>query len=142
MTTKRILLSLGAVVGVLALIVLIFVGSIFGFVWYQLSQSEAAARAEDFLRKNETLKKDIGEVKSFGKFVSGSINVGLDSGEATLHFKVVGEQKTVNASVNLILIRGNTWRVTSASYENSAGQNITLLDPYDSKLLMLLRLSA
>jgi hypothetical protein len=136
MTTKRLLLAIGAVVGVLGLIVVIFVGGIFGIVWYQLSQSEAAARAKEFLSSNEKLKQDIGEVKSFGRFVSGSINSGLDYGEAKLNFKVEGEHKTVNASVNLILLRGNTWRVTSASYVNSAGQNIILLDPYDSKLLM------
>jgi hypothetical protein len=50
--------------------------------------------------------------------------------------KVFGEKKTVNASVDLMLVQGNTWRVTSASYINSNGEKIALLDPYDTMILM------
>lgn len=135
MTTKRVVLTIGAVVATLALIVLIFVGGIFGIAWYQVGNSDAAARAKEFLRGSEKLKQDIGEVKSFGSFVGGKINVGDQGGEATLSLKVEGERKTVNASVKLILSRGNTWRVSSASYQNAAGQTISLLDPYESKSL-------
>jgi hypothetical protein len=136
MTTKRVLLAIGAVVGALGLLVLIFVVGIFGIGWYQIGKSDAAARAKEFLRHNEKLKQDIGEVKSFGNFVGGKINVGSQDGEATLDFKVEGERQTVRASVSLILLHGNTWRVSSASYKNSAGQTINLLDPYESRLLI------
>ena len=134
MTTKRVILIIGGVVGGLSLLVLIFVGVIFGVAWYSVGNSDAAARAKDFLKNNEKLKSDIGEVKGFGALVGGSINV--VSEEATLTIKVEGERKTVTASVNLIFVNGNTWRVASASYLNAAGQKVNLLDPYDTKARM------
>jgi hypothetical protein len=51
-----------------------------------------------------------------------------------LHLKVIGERKTVNATVDLILVSGSAWRVSSASYVNSSGQTIDLLDPYETNL--------
>ena len=58
------------------------------------------------------------------------------SGNALINLKVIGDQKTVNASVNLVLVSGSSWRVSSASYVNDSGETINLLDPYDSKLLI------
>jgi hypothetical protein len=135
MTTKKILLMVGGVVVVLGFLVVCFVGAIAGFALYQVGNSEAAARAKDFLRHSEKLKADIGDVKDFGSIVTGSVNLHSGRGEATLNLKVIGDRKTVNAKVNLLLV-SNTWRVSSASYVNAAGQTIDLLDPYDSKLLI------
>ena len=134
MTTKKIVLIVASVVIVLALLAAIFVGGIIGFALYTVGNSEAAARAKDFLRNSETLKNDIGDVKDFGSIVTGSVNVANNDGQATLHLKVIGERKTVNASVDLIFINGGSWRVSSASYVNSSGQKIDLLDPYDSRI--------
>jgi hypothetical protein len=50
--------------------------------------------------------------------------------------KVIGERKTVNASVDLVYTNGSAWRVSAASYVNSSGQTIDLLDPYDTKVLV------
>jgi hypothetical protein len=134
MTTKKIVLIVVGVVVVLALLAAVFVGGIVGVVLYQVGNSEAAAQAKDFLRTSDKLTDDIGEVKDFGSIVTGSVNTVNNSGEATLHLKVIGERKTVNASVDLIYTNGSAWRVSAASYVNSSGQTIDLLDPYDSKI--------
>jgi hypothetical protein len=136
MTTKKIVLMVGGVVVVLALLVICFAGGIVGFALYQIGNSEAAARAKDFLRSSEKLKADTGPVKDFGSIVTGSVNLHNGNGDATLHLKVIGDRKTVNATVDLVLVRGGNWRVSSASYVNDAGQTIDLLDPYDTKTLI------
>jgi hypothetical protein len=134
MTTKKIVLIVAAVVVVLALLAGVFVGGIVGVALYSVGNSEAAARAKDFLRSNDKLTDDIGEVTDFGSIVTGSVNVANNSGEATLHLKVIGERKTVNASVDLIYTKDTAWRVSKASYVNASGQTIDLLDPYDSRI--------
>ena len=136
MTTKKIVLIVAGVVVVLGLLAAIFVGGIVGFALYTVGNSEAAARAKDFLRTNEKLKTDIGEVKDFGSIITGSVNVDNNNGKATLHLKVIGERKTVNAAVDLIFTNGSAWGVIAASYVDSSGQTIDLLDPYDSKVLV------
>jgi hypothetical protein len=136
MTTKKIVLIVGGVVVVLGLVVALFVGGIVGLALYQVGNSEAASKAKDFLRTSEKLKQDIGEVKDFGSIVTGSVNVSDNNGQATLHLKVIGENETVNASVSLIYLNRGDWRVSSASYVNTDGVTIDLLDPYDTKVLI------
>ena len=133
MTTKKILVIIGSVVIVLGLIVLLFVGGIVGMVFYGIGNSDAAKVSQEFLKSNERLKQDIGEVKEFGKFVTGHINVNNGDGTAELNIKVVGERKTVNAAIELVFRSGHQWRVTAASYKNEAGQTIDLLNPYESR---------
>ena len=136
MTTKKILLIVGAVVLVLGLLVVCFVGAIVGFALYSVGNSEAAVKAKDFLRNNEKLKTETGAVKDFGKIVTGSINLAGNEGQATLHLKVIGEKETVNATVEMVLVSGGAWRISSASYVNASGQTIDLLYPYDTLLLI------
>lgn len=135
MTTKKIVLIVVGVVVVLALLAAVFVGGIVGLVLYQVGNSEAAAQAKDFLRTSDKLTDDIGEVKDFGTIITGNVNAANNNGQATLHLKVIGERKTVNASVDLIYTNGSAWRVSAASYVNSSGQTVDLLNPYDSKIL-------
>ncbi len=136
MTTKKIVLIVAGVVIVLGLVVVLFVGGIVGLALYQVGNSEAATKAKDFLRTSEKLKQDIGEVKDFGSIVTGSVNVSDGNGQATLHLKVIGENETVNASVQLLYLNRGEWRVSSASYINTDGQTIDLLDPFDTKVLV------
>jgi hypothetical protein len=136
MTTKRIVLIVGGVVVVLALIVVCFAAGIVGFALYQVGNSQAAAKAKDFLRQNEKLQVETGKIEDFGSIVTGSINLHSGSGEATINLKVIGERSTVNAKVDLVLVSGATWRVSAASYVNGAGQTINLLNPYESKTLI------
>ena len=129
MSNRKILLIIAGVVAVLALIVALFVGGIAWFAFHTIANSEAAETARTFLRNNEILKQDIGEVKEFGSFVTGNINVQNTDGEATLHLKVYGEKRTVNATVSLSYRNNRSWRVTGATYE-SDGQTIDLVRGY------------
>ncbi|HXM35194.1 MAG TPA: cytochrome c oxidase assembly factor Coa1 family protein [Pyrinomonadaceae bacterium] len=133
MTTKKIVAIVVCILLALVLIVGVFVGGIMFFVFHQVSKSDAAIVARSFLKSNERLKQDIGEVTAFGWFITGNINIQNSSGTATLKLKVIGARKTVNATVDLIYRNGKDWRVTSASYTNEAGQAIELFNPYESK---------
>lgn len=133
MTTKKMLLMIGGVVVALGLLVVCFVGAIVGFALYQVNHSEAASRGRDFLRNSEKLQADIGVVKDFGSIVTGNVSFRDNTGFATLHFKVIGERKTVNATVDLVL-SNRVWVVTEAVYVNSSGQTVALLNPYELKI--------
>jgi len=129
MSTKKIILIIVGVLAVLALIVVLFVGGIAWFTFRTIAHSEAAETARTFLRNNEVLKRDIGEVKDFGSFVTGNVNVQNTDGEATLHFKVIGEKATVNARVDLSYRNNRSWRVTGATYDKD-GQTVDLVQGY------------
>ena len=130
MTTKKIVFIILGILSVLALVVALFAGSIVWFVFHTISSSEAAETARTYLRSNETLKRDIGEVKDFSSFVTGQINVSNGDGEATLYIKVIGEKQTVNATVNLSYRSNRNWRVTGASYVRD-GKTIDLMQAYE-----------
>jgi len=133
MTTKRLLLIVGGVVIAIGLLIVVFVGGIVGFALYTVGNSDAAMTAKEFLRSNERLKDDIGEVRDFGTFVSGSVNIHNSNGTATLSLKVIGERCSVNATVDLVYRDGRQWRVTAASYRNEAGQTVDLLNAYEAQ---------
>jgi hypothetical protein len=111
----------------------VFVAIIVGFVFYSIGNSDAAATAKEFLRNNERLKQDIGTVREFGSIVTGGINVQNAEGYANLSLKVIGERRTVNASVELRYHVGRPWRVTAASYKSESGQTVELLNIYESR---------
>jgi membrane protein implicated in regulation of membrane protease activity len=136
MTTKKIILIVLGVFAVCVLLVLIFVGTIVGIAFYSVANSQAALTAKDFLRNNAKLKSDIGEVKDFGSIVTGSVNIDNNRGQATINLKVIGDKKNVNASVQLVYLNGQTWRVISANYVNDSGTKVNLLDPYESKRII------
>ena len=136
MTTRKIVIAIVGVLLTLGLLVVVFAGGIVAFAFYQIGNSQAADNAKDFLKNNERLKQDIGQFNDFGTFITGNVSGHNDTGEATLNLKVIGERKTVNASVGLIFRGGRIWRVVSASYIGDSGQTVNLLDPYDSKMLV------
>src|SRR6185436_1888212 len=110
MTTRKVILIVGAVVLSVGLFIAVVVGGIIGLAIYSVGNSEAATTAKDFLRHNEKLKQDIGEVKGFGKLITGNVNVENGNGVASLQLSVEGEKKTVNASVDLMYRSGGQWR--------------------------------
>jgi flagellar basal body-associated protein FliL len=124
--TKKTLIIILSVLGGLVLLVVLFVGGILGIVFYTLSHSGAAETARSFLQNNARLRQDIGEVKEFGSIITGSIK----NNDAALNIKVVGERRTVNATVTLMYREGRNWRVTGATYRNEQGQTVELLDQY------------
>jgi hypothetical protein len=132
MTTNKLAIIIVSIIAVLALIVVLFAGAIIGGVFYAVNNSEATTVAKNFLRSNEKLKQDIGEVRDFGYFVTGSIKSRNNDGNASLYLKVIGERRTVNAEVYLMYKQGRQWRVTDASYKNESGQTVDLLDAYES----------
>ncbi|HEX8455968.1 MAG TPA: cytochrome c oxidase assembly factor Coa1 family protein [Pyrinomonadaceae bacterium] len=133
MTTKKVLLIIGGVVAVLALLGGLVVGGIVYVAFSTIGKSEAALTAKNYLRQNERLKNDIGEVRDFGFWVTGNINSQNNDGEATLNLKTIGAKKTVPASVNLTYRNGRNWVVVKASYTNDAGQTVNLLNPYEAE---------
>lgn len=132
MRTKKILMVVVGVLAGLALVVALFAGGITGAVFYFIGNSAAAETARDFLRNNERLKADIGEVRDFGSLVRGSIETKNADGTATLKLKVIGARQTVDASVELLYSRNDVWHVSGATYTNEAGKTIELLDKYET----------
>ena len=130
MSTKKIILIVAGILAVLGLLVALFVGGIAWFTFHTIANSEAAETARTYLRNNEILKQDIGEVKDFGSFVTGNVNVSNGDGEATLYLKVIGAKRDVNARVDLSYRSNQNWRVTGASYERD-GRTIDLMKPYE-----------
>ena len=130
MSTKKIVLIVVGILGVLALLGVLFVVGIGWFVFSTIGNSEAAETARTYLRTNEQLKQDIGEVTDFGSFVTGNINTQNQNGEATLNLKVYGARKKVNATVSLAYRSNQNWRVTEAFYDDD-GRKVFLKAPYD-----------
>ncbi len=132
-SNKKLFIGIiGLVVG-LCLLVALFVGGLIGFVFYTIGHSQAAETAKIYLRRNERLQQDIGEVRDFGAFVLGNINAQNGDGEASLNIKVIGARKTVHATVQLAYRNGRQWIVTGAHYDDGAGRTVMLLNPYDSE---------
>ena len=129
MSTKKILLIIGGIVIVLGLIVALFVGGIVFFVFRTIGNSEAADTARTYLKNNEKLKQEIGEVKDFGWLVSGNINFSNGDGVATLYLKAIGEKGDANARVDLQYRDNRAWRVTGASYTRD-GKTVDLMQAY------------
>jgi hypothetical protein len=137
MTTKKIVAIVVVVLVVIGLVVVLFSGGVVGFALYSFGKSDAATAAKTYLRSNEKLKQDIGEVKDFGTFVQGSVQ--NSDGNARLKLKVIGTNKTVNATVDLTYRPGRPWHVVSASYVNNEGHLVELLNPYESALRIKVR---
>jgi hypothetical protein len=114
-------------------VIAIFIGGIVGIALYSIGNSQAAVVAREFLRNNERLKQDIGTVNDFGSIVTGNINTENGNGGANLYLKVIGEKKTVNATVQLLQRRGGEWRVVEAFYEDDSGSTTDLLNAYEGK---------
>lgn len=129
MSTKKIILIVGGIVVVLGLIVALFVGAIAFFAFHAIGDSEAATTARNYLRSNDVLKQDIGEVKDFGSLITGNVNVSNGDGEATLYLKAIGEKRNANVRVDLAYRSNRSWRVTGASYDRD-GQTIDLMQAY------------
>ncbi|MFN2533154.1 MAG: hypothetical protein ABR555_17865, partial [Pyrinomonadaceae bacterium] len=133
MSAKKLVLSALLIILALGLIVVAVAGGIVGYAYYQLGHSASADVARTFLKTNQKLTRQIGQIKDFGTFVTGSINVGNENSGATLKLKVIGERKTINAFVDLVYRRGGQWQVTSAYFLDEQGRRITLLDAYESR---------
>jgi thioredoxin 1 len=131
MTTKKAVLIAVGIIGALALVVAIVAGGILGYVFYTLDHSDAAKTAKTFLRENQKLKQEIGEVRDFGWFTTGSVSALGALGNAELHLKTVGERESVNATVVLSYRNGHDWRVVDAYYDDATGKRVFLTKTFD-----------
>jgi len=129
MNTKKVVLIIGGVFLVLGLIVALFVGGILFVTFRTIANSDAADTARTYLRNNETLKQDIGEVKDFGWLVTGNIHISNGDGVATLYLKAIGEKGEADTRVDLQYRNNRAWRVTGASSKRN-GQTIDLMQAY------------
>lgn len=134
MTTKKIVVIVVVAVAAIGLVVVLFSLGIVGYALYSFGRSDAATAAKTYLRGNDKLKQDIGDIKDFGTFVTGRVDVQDSDGDARLKLKVIGTNKTVDATVDLTYRPGRSWHVVSASYVNDQGHWIELLNPYESAL--------
>jgi thioredoxin 1 len=115
------------------LLIALFVGSILGVVFYSIGSGEAADTAKAFLRGNQRLKQDVGDVRDFGYFPTGNIKTQGAAGDASLTLKVIGARKTVNATVLMAYRSGREWRVVDAYYDNEAGDRVALTSNFDDE---------
>lgn len=133
MTAKKVLFIIGGIIAAGVVAVAAFVTAVVGIAFYSVDHSQAAVTAKSFLRRNEKLKRDIGEIRDFGAIVTGSLNAENSDGVATLHIKVIGERRTVDdVRVDLMYRDGREWRVTGASYKDDDGRPVDLIDAYGS----------
>jgi hypothetical protein len=75
-----------------------------------LKSSDAYKVAVLDIQKNEEIKREIGEVKSFGSFPKGSIEIQNGLGQAGLQITVFGKKKEMDITVNLIKERDSIWK--------------------------------
>ena len=129
MSAKKIILIVAGIVVVLGLIVVLLAGGITFFVFRTIGNSEAADAARAYLRNNEKLKQEIGEVKDFGWLVSGNINFSNGDGMGTLYLKAKGEKGDADTRVDLQYRDNRAWRVTGASYTRE-GKTVDLMQAY------------
>jgi hypothetical protein len=132
MRTKRLLIALAGVLGGMLLLAGLIAGAIAGIIFYSVGHSDAAATAREYLRRNEKLKRDVGPVREFGSLVTGGLNARNAEGDATLKLKVMGEQRTVKATVVLAYNTSGKWQVTDASYLDERGGRVDLMGKYDA----------
>jgi thioredoxin 1 len=130
MSTKKAVLVAIGILSAVALVVALFAGAIVGFVFYTIGNSGAAQTAKTFLRRNEKLRREIGEVRDFGYFTTGDIKTQGSMGTAELRMKVFGATKTVKTTVDLAQGRGE-WRVVDAFYDDASGQRVFLTKAFD-----------
>jgi thioredoxin 1 len=130
MSTKKAVLVAIGILSAVALVVALFAGAIVGFVFYTIGNSGAAQTAQTFLRRNEKLRREIGEVRDFGYFTTGDIKTQGSMGTAELRMKVFGATKTVKTTVDLAQGRGE-WRVVDAFYDDASGQRVFLTKAFD-----------
>jgi hypothetical protein len=105
-----------AVLGALGIVVLCLV-CVIGAVMVPLrwwSHGGAAEAAKDYLRKNSVVQAQLGAVKGFGRFPTGSESIINGQGSAHFFMTVQGERKEGRAEIELARKPGQTWQVTSA----------------------------
>lgn len=110
---KVLLYGIAAVVVAGGLCVGCLVAAVFlPFSW--LYHGGAADAAKEFLRSNAVVKARIGEIRDFGWFPNGTVEVTNGRGKAHLAFSLKGTNGNGRATVDLSKKNGGDWQVTGA----------------------------
>ncbi len=113
-TDKMLLYGIAAVVAAGGLCVGCLVAAVFlPFSW--LYHGGAAGAAKKFLRSNAVVRARLGEIKDFGWFPSGTVEVTNGAGKAHLVFSLKGTRGQGQAAVDLSKKAGRDWKVTAAT---------------------------
>ncbi len=111
--------AVGVVVGIL--VVVAFCGCCIGgavllpFLPFGiLGHGGAAGAARSFLGQDPQVRREIGEIKSYGLFPSGSVSINSGHGRAHLIFRLEGSRAKGKAVVDLTKAPGKDWEVRSA----------------------------
>ena len=129
MGKKRAILAIVGLLAGLLVVVALVGGAIVGAVFYTIDHSVAAHTAKDFLRHNQRLRHDIGDVRDFGYFTTGDIKTQGSLGTAELRLKTIGARKSVNATVDLAM-RRDAWSVIDAYYADDSGARVYLTNNF------------
>lgn len=120
---------LGAL-GIIGLCLVCVVGAIFVPVrWW--SHGGAAGAAKDYLSTNPTVVAQLGAIKEFGLFPTGSQSIVNGEGTAHLAFSLTGEKGRGTAEVDLSKKKGGPWKVVGAKL-TVGGQTLPLLEGPDA----------
>lgn len=110
---KWMALAVLGALGIVGLCLVCVVGAVMmPLRWW--SHGGAAGAAKDYLRKNSVVQAQLGAVKNFGRFPSGSERITNGEGSAHLFLTVQGERKEGKAEIQLTRRPGHPWQVTSA----------------------------
>jgi len=110
---KWMLFSVLGALAIVGLCLVCIVGAVLvPMQWW--SHGGAAGTAKDYLRKNTVVQAQIGPVREFGQFPTGSESI--INGEGSAHFVITikGERRDGSAELELVRKPGQPWKVTSA----------------------------
>jgi len=115
---KWILIGCGCltVISILvSLCIVLFAGGIIGGVMGAIKNSEAYKMSLEILEKSPHVREEIGNIKSYGWFPSGSVNVSGSTGDAKLSISVTGEKGQGILETELTK-NGGKWSFTKAVF--------------------------
>lgn len=112
----------------LAVFTLVLLGSgaaIFG-TFTLMKKSDVYQGSLQILGSNETIKSTLGEPIETGFFVTGNINVSVDSGTATISYSISGPKGEAKVYVNAHK-KFDTWEYDEVSVELDNGEIVNLI---------------
>jgi len=87
--------------------------------------SEPFKIASSFVKENQSIREDLGEIKDIYPWFPSSFKSAGDTIRVRLTLRIEGKNGTGKAFFTLVYVR-NSWQVTTAAYENRQGKLITL----------------
>lgn len=100
---KRIVALIGVLILLISLMTLL-TSSI-------VKSSDAYKVAIQDIQKNEEIRAEIGEVKSFGPFPKGSVEIQNGEGQAGLQITAIGTKKEKEITIYLIKEKDSIWKI-------------------------------